>query len=445
MNPPNMFEDTSQFAEARNHAPRAVIFYHYLPPDEVVSAILFGELAAGLSERGWSVRAYASNRAFRDGSPGYPPRDIWMGVKIRRLWRPAFKQSSFLGRILNSLWMVTRWSALAFDPLVNPDVLIMGTDPILSVFVAPIWRRFKPHTRIAHWCFDLYPEAAIADGLLKSRSRFVLLLRRLLKKAYGACDLIVDIGSCMHERLQIYGAPGRVATIAPWALEQPAAPALMHNPEREAIFPNAGLALMYSGSFGRAHSFDHILLLARRMLADNVRLAFSVSGNCEQELRHAVLPEDVNIKFVPFAEPEKLSTRLSAADVHVVSLREEWTGTVVPSKFFGALAVGRPVLFAGSPESAVARWIEEHKVGWVLTPDTIGSVVDELRKLIADPEAKQRLNHHCFRVYCENFARQIGIDRWDAELQELLQRPRSASESSQESDLSPDGVYSLKE
>ena len=75
---------------------------------------------------------------------------------------------------------------------------------------------------------------------------------------------------------------------------------------------------------------------------------------------------------MPFAfKQSDLEVRLSAADIHVVTLRDEWTGTVVPSKFFGALAVGRPVLFAGSPKSAVARWIVKHRVGWVLTESSM--------------------------------------------------------------------------
>ena len=71
------------------------------------------------------------------------------------------------------------------------------------------------------------------------------------------------------------------------------------------------------------------------------------------------------MRFAGFAPEAELEKRLTACDLHLVSLRPEWTGTVVPSKFFGALAAGRGVVFAGSPESAIARWIDEHQVGWV--------------------------------------------------------------------------------
>ena len=52
---------------------------------------------------------------------------------------------------------------------------------------------------------------------------------------------------------------------------------------------------------------------------------------------------------------------------------------VVPSKFFGSLAAGRPVVFAGGPDSAIAGWIREFGVGWVLTADNVAEVAAELR------------------------------------------------------------------
>lgn len=95
-------------------------------------------------------------------------------------------------------------------------------------------------------------------------------------------------------------------------------------------------------------------------------------------------------------------------------------GTVVSSKFFGALAVGRGVVFAGSPDSAIARWIAEHRVGFVLTPETLPAVAAELARLAADPSARQALQQRCFAVYHRHFAREHQLDLWDAALRRLL-------------------------
>ncbi len=284
----------------------------------------------------------------------------WCGVNIRRVWRPRFPQAGTLGRFLNAIWMMVRWSLAAFTE--KPDFIIVGTDPILSVAVAGVWKALRPRTKVAHWCFDLYPEAAIADGILPSGGWITALLKPIVTHAYRSCNLIGDLGPCMSRRIRTYLPAGRQVTLTPWALAEPSEPLHIDRLERESLFGKSTLALLYSGSFGRAHSSDLILRLACRLQPDGAHVAFSVRGNRVDALQREAAGIS-NITFAPFAAQEKLESRLSAADIHIVSLREEWTGTVVPSKFFGALAAGRPVLFEGSPESAIAHWIREYNVG----------------------------------------------------------------------------------
>ena len=343
--------------------PRAYIFYQFFYPDDVVGSTLFSELCAGLVRRGWEVTAFPSTRGCHSKSSKYPKEGEFEGVKIKRVWRPAWRQSSGMGRILNAAWMLLRWSMLATRHQPKPDVVIVGTDPILSVLIAIVWRFFQPDIIIAHWCFDLYPEAAFADGLLNRRSAAARVMNFLLKKAYRTCDLVVDIGPCMRNLLLRYDAALPMATLVPWALDEPQHVLSIPSAERRLVFDDAPIGLLYAGSFGRAHSYESLLKLARLLRPNGVRLTFSVRGNREKALRAAVQPEDSNVSFVPFAAAENLADRLACADVHVVSLREEWTGAIVPSKSFGALAVGRPLLFCGDRRSAIAQWIEQYDLG----------------------------------------------------------------------------------
>lgn len=402
-----------------NRSHKAYVFYHYLHPDDVISSVLFSELCAGLAKRGWDVTAFPCNRGCRDDSIVYQREGEFQGVKIERIWRPAWRQASRIGRILNAAWMTLRWSLQAMQGGRKPEVVIVGTDPILSVLVAIVWRFFKPDTILAHWCFDLYPEAAYAEGLLSRQSLPARLMHVLLKKAYRACDLLVDIGPCMRKLLLRYESSLRMATIVPWALEEPSHALPIPVVEREAVFGNSPLGLLYSGTFGRAHSYEAILELARLLRGGHVHFAFSVRGNRVNALREAVRPEDSNISFVPFAAAENLSDRLASADVHVVSLRDEWTGTVVPSKFFGALAIGRPVLFCGECGSDIAQWIEQYQVGWVLTPNNIPEVASAMRALLKDPLAMQQRRERCHRIYHTYFSREIGLEGWHQLLTEL--------------------------
>jgi hypothetical protein len=117
--------------------PTAFVFYHYFPPDEVVSAILIGEFSAGLAERGWSVTAFPCVWNWRDDSKRFAVSEQWQNVSVRRVWRPKFRQASGIGRILNALWMIARWSLLAIGRD-SPDVVVIGTDSVLSILVARV-------------------------------------------------------------------------------------------------------------------------------------------------------------------------------------------------------------------------------------------------------------------------------------------------------------------
>ena len=267
--------------------PQALVLYHFFHPDDVVSSRHFTDLATGLAERGWEVVAKPSNRSCRDESRKYAPFETAHGLSIDRIWRPRFRQARPLGRLLNALWMLTAWSASAVRTR-SVDLLIIGTDPILSVLVAIPWKLIRPQTKIVHWCFDLYPEAAIVDGALPNSRALKAILYRLLRSAYGCCDAIVDIGPCMRTLLKHYGSAARALTVTPWALTEPLAKLRPDTAERQAAFGDVKLALMYSGSFGRAHSYEEILSIARAVREKSIHFTFSVRGNRTDELHASV-------------------------------------------------------------------------------------------------------------------------------------------------------------
>jgi colanic acid biosynthesis glycosyl transferase WcaI len=396
----------------------ALVLYHFLYPDEVVSSALFSDLCAGLASRGWRVIGSACNREWGHEDTQQPLRSSWNGVEFRRVWRPRFRQASGLGRMANAAWMIAAWSLMAFDTSIRPDIVIVGTDPVLSPLIAIAWRFLRPGVLVAHWCFDLYPEAAVAAGLLDESSILTKSLKWTLRRAYRSCALVVDIGVCMRSRLEPYASGARQETIPPWALVEPEEPAAIDPTERQALFGGAPIGLLYSGSFGLAHSWHGIPELARILAPKGGKVVFSVQGNAVEELRAAMQKAEAPVGFAPFAPNHHLGTRLSAADVHIVSLRESWTGTVVPSKFFGALAMGRPVLFLGSPHSAVARWIEEYQLGWVLTAGNLDSVADDLVRSLR-PEFKDQIFNHCHSVYRKTFSKENALGRWARALSAL--------------------------
>ncbi len=406
------------------------LLYHFFHPDDVVSARLFSDLAEELTAAGYDVTALPSIRSCHGPKVRLNQREVWAGGTIHRAWRPSWPQHKAWGRFGNALCMllVWTWRALVM-PRRRDETMIVGTDPVLSVLIAISWRLLRPRAKIIHWCHDLYPHAAVAESMLKPTSPFVRMINVALRIAYCRCDVIADLGSCMRrllieasgDRQQATGVStaadtswrsGRYATLVPWSLVEPSEPAQPDPDVREQLFGQASLGLLYSGNFGRAHSFDVLLELARQLRGEDIGFCFAGRGIRLDAVRAAVAAEEKNIRFAGFADEDQLAARLAAADIHLVTLRENWTGTVVPSKFFGALAVGRPVLFAGSSDSAIAQWIEEFGVGWVLNQQTLEEVADELRLIVADDQGQEMLRQRCFDVYHREFSRKVQVGRW---------------------------------
>ena len=121
---------------------------------------------------------------------------------------------------------------------------------------------------------------------------------------------------------------------------------------RGALFPRAKLALLYSGTMGRAHEFDAFLQPGARLPGARGRrdldLLLGRAATAPTSCAPRSAADDTNIALRAVRRRGgRCSARLAAADLHLVSLRADWAGVVVPSKFFASLAVG-PVIVRGA-------------------------------------------------------------------------------------------------
>ena len=341
-------------------SPTMIILYHFFYPDDVVSARVFSQFAEEMVNRGWKVTVLTSNRYCR-----YPEKKVlkekewWKGVLINRIYRPSWSQGNYSLRFFNSVWMMIGWIIAVFRmPVV--DVMVIGTDPYFSALLFPIFRFFKRSRIFVHWCYDVYPEIIIAQGAKGVVKWWAGKMALLMRRAYRSVDVMIDIGKCMRERLDFYRHNARRCTLVPWALAEPNQIPEPDLDTRRRLFGDAELALLYSGNMGAPNDPSLLVDLARRLGKENpnIIICFVCRGNREKDLLNSLKPTDHNIRLAPFAEEAELEKRLASADIHLVCLGDKWEGLAVPSKFFGSLAVGRPVIYAGPSGSAIAGWIQ---------------------------------------------------------------------------------------
>ncbi|MBO4631873.1 MAG: hypothetical protein J5858_08130 [Lentisphaeria bacterium] len=340
-------------------------------------------------------------------------------MNIYRFWRPNFPQSSKIGRIINSVILQHQWLWSILLHRRSFDAIIVGTDPQFVWAMFPWIRLINHKTYLIHWVFDLFPEAIIANSRCWTNA-FAYLTKPFAKLSYRCCHYIVDLGHEMRELLQKYDHKAACATLTPWALKEPQHLPMVEPGIREQLFGKAKIGLLYSGTVGYAHDIIPFITLARECRKRGIDAAFCFAGygNRFQEQTSVITPEDTNIRVAGFAAEEDLEKRLAAADIHMVSVRTSWNGIVVPSKFFGSLAIGRPVLFSGPDRNSLADYCRNDKIGFVLSENT----ADDLQKLISNETMLQQLKERALTVYQKKFSKEIICAEWNKLLSSLAHK-----------------------
>jgi glycosyltransferase involved in cell wall biosynthesis len=170
----------------------------------------------------------------------------------------------------------------------------------------------------------------------------------------------------------------------------------------------------YSGNLGRAHDADTIADAIRAL--PDVKFVFTGGGAKMDVIR------DLGVEIRPYAPVEQLSESLSSADVHLVSLLPRLEGLIVPSKFYGVLAVARPVIFIGARDGELARIIEEHRCG--LVAENARELTDAIRYLAAHREEAEEMGRRGRELYLSRFAPEHAFPAWERVLNNQITERR---------------------
>lgn len=398
--------------------PRLLFVNQHYWPDVAATGQILTDLAEHLAARGFEVDVLTGRGRYVSGDLEAPAEEVRNGVRIRRLISTSFGRSSHLGRIADyaGYYLGALRTLLAGERY--DLVIVLTTPPLLSVAARLAGRlRGQPY---AVWSMDLHPDAEVAIGMLAERGLPARVLHGLNNAGYRGADLVVDLGFRMKERIAAKGvAPDRLVTIGMWsdgAGVRPIDPA--DNPVRRALGLGPDrLVVMYSGNAGVAHRFEEVRE-AMRALKDDARFYFLFvgSGPRRAEVEAFIEAEGIaNASYRDYFPREELAASLSAGDVHLLTLRESMAGIVVPSKLYGILAAGRPVVMVGPERSEPAQAIRRHDVGVVVDPEAGGAGADlvaALRRLADDPDARRRMGARARAAFEAEYDRGVLCEAW---------------------------------
>ncbi len=327
------------------------------------------------------------------GRPSYDPTE-------RRAWRPYqteiagrariiragstdFPRFDMKKRVLNYLSYVAL--AIPGALFVPSDAVVAMTDPpfqgIVGAIVALLKR--KPYVYNIR---DMYPDMAVGGSIVEP-GRIARIWEKLHRWALCRATRVIVLGEDMRAGIIAKGVePTRVLIVRDGTEILPQnTPLPTPDPEVvSAIRGNFSFVLVHAGNLGFYGAWNTLVTAARLLAGDGVGLVF-VGDGAQRSQIEAAAKGSGNIRFLEFFPASKIPSVLAAADAHVITVKRGLEGVVVPSKMYGILAAGKPIVAVAPKETDAVSLGIQRGFAVAADPDLPGEVVNAVRALASDP------------------------------------------------------------
>jgi glycosyltransferase involved in cell wall biosynthesis len=395
---------------------RIIFVNRFFYPDHSATSQMVSDLAFFLAAQGHAVHAVTSRLRYDDPAAELPARESIGGVEVHRVCTTRFGRAGLGGRALDyaSFYLAATIRLLR---LVRPgDVVVAKTDPPL-ISVPAAWVAHRRRARLVNWLQDLFPEVAAALGMGFASGVVGGVLARQRDRSLARAAMNVAIGERMQERLLALGVdPARVAVVPNWSDDERIRPmAPQASPLREEWRLKARFVVGYSGNLGRAHDYSTMLAAAELLWSDAYVVFLFVGGGASLDRLRAEAERRglTNLVFRPYQPAERLSESLAVPDVHLVVLRPEMEGLIVPSKYYGIAAAARPAIFVGDPRGEIGALLSEAEAGLAVAQGDGAGLAEAIRCLRDAPALRERMGRNARRLCEERYSRHAALAQWE--------------------------------
>lgn len=399
---------------------RVIFVNRYFFPDLSATSQMLSDLAWRLDQQGVEVHVVCCDRLYDDPSRQLPAEERIRGVHVHRARTTHFGRARLLGRAIDYASFYVTASVRLLRLLRRGDTVVAKTDPPLISIVAAAIAKLRG-ARLVNWLQDVFPEVASHLGANPLPSWLDEQLKRLRDYSLTVAQTNVVLGTRMREHLEARHIPSdRIRIIENWADGDAVIPKTVESSQLRQQLGVAGKFVVgYSGNLGRAHEFETLLSAAERLREEPDIVFLMIGGGAKMEqLRSAVQEKRLpNFRFLPYQPRDLLSDSLAAADVHLACLLPDLEGLIVPSKFYGILAAGRPTVFIGDIDGELARIISTAQCGMAVSVGDSQGLVDAIRRLAADGAARECMGTRARELFIEKYTVSRAARQWLETLQ----------------------------
>jgi colanic acid biosynthesis glycosyl transferase WcaI len=364
---------------------RILLLNLYFPPDTSATA----KMARGVVE----ALSISHSVTVLCGRPSYDPTErrpwrpyqteITGQVRIIRSGSTDFPRFNMKKRVLNYL----SYAALAIPRalFVPCDVVVAMTDPPFQGIVGAVVAMMKAKPYVYN-IRDLYPDMAVGGSIVEPGT-LAKIWEKLHRWALRRAARVIVLGEDMRTRIIAKRVqPRRVLVVRDGAeVLPPNTPFPAPDPEVvRAIRGDFSFVLVHAGNLGFYGAWNTLVTAARNLANEGVGLVF-VGDGAQRSQVEAAAAGSGNIRILDFFPADKIPSVLAAADAHVIIIKRGLEGVVVPSKMYGILAAGKPIVAVAPKETDAVSLGIQRGFAVAADPDRPAEVVCAVRALASDP------------------------------------------------------------
>lgn len=390
------------------------VFY----PDQVSTANLFTNLCSVIAEdtevEVWSAHPSYTARVRQ------PAKLIYNKITIRYLPSTNFSKSSIPGRVLNELSFTVSVCVKLFFSKEKTPVWTHTNPPFLGNILSFICSVKK--IKFVYVLLDIFPEGLLRIGKVSRKNPLIRFWNKLFIKTLTKSEKIIVIGRDTRQWLteKFTLSKNKINYIPLWQDDRLLYP--MNFDDNNFVVKNGLLGkfvVQYSGNMGLWNELETMGAAVRENIKDVVFMFVGGGIRKPELLNKFALETQKNVMFLPFQSNNDFNEILNASHVQIVTLKEGLEGMAVPSKIYGILAAGKPVIAMVPDNSEIAFIIKEEKCGIVLNPNDLTGLLETIKLLKTDQNLLNNLGKNGRIAFENKYTLRIIADRYKNLLKEL--------------------------
>lgn len=316
--------------------------------------------------------------------PGY--RNRWRtreekeGIDVCRVKTYLAPNKGFVRRTLNYFFFMVA-SVIAALRLPKPDVVV-ATSPQFFCAVAGYLVSLMKGSPFVFELRDIWPESIVTVGAMR-KNLTVRTLEKVELFLYGRSARVIALTDAFKRNLVSRGIPPSKIEVVKNGVDLSffnphlASPGLIQE-----LQVNSRFVASYIGTVGMAHAVEKIVEVAERLKGVPEILFLVVGeGANKEKIQNLVSQKELsNIKILPGVSKDRVRDYYAVTDLNLVTLRNtKLFRTVIPSKIFEIMAMGRPILC--SVDGECREIVEQAGSGVYVEPENVEQMAQVVQNL----------------------------------------------------------------